>query len=49
MSVTTVTIKTIVKPGLERVQALADISRSRCVAIATQPVRRLQIRTTVHN
>jgi len=37
------------KPGIERVQALADISRSRCVVIATQPVHRLQIRPIVHN
>jgi len=44
------------KPGTERVQALADISRSRYVAIAsryvaiaTQPVHRLQIRPMVHN
>ena len=28
---------------------LADISRSRYVAIATQPVHRLQIRPIVHN
>jgi len=28
------------KPGIERVQALADISRSCYVAIATQPVHR---------
>jgi len=38
-----------VKPGTERVQALADISRSRYVAIAMQPVHRLQIRPIVHN
>jgi len=31
------------------VQALADISPSRYVAIATQPVHRLQIRPLVHN
>jgi len=37
------------EPGRERVQALADISRSRYVAIATQPVHRLQIRPIVHN
>ena len=37
------------EPGRERVQALADISRSRYVAIATQPVHRLQIRAIVHN
>jgi len=36
--------------GIERVQALADISRSRYVAIATQPVHRLQIiRPIMHN
>jgi len=33
----------------ERVQALADISRSRYVVIATKPVNRLQIRPIVHN
>ena len=37
------------KSGIERVQALSDISRSRYVAIATQPVHRLQIRQIVHN
>jgi len=37
------------QPGIERVQALADISRSRCVAIATKPVHRLQICPIVHN
>jgi len=36
------------QPDIERVQALADISRSRYAAIATQPVHRLQIRPTVH-
>jgi len=36
------------KPGIERVQALVDISRSRYVAIATQPVHGLQIRPIVH-
>jgi len=37
--------------GIERVQAciLANISRSRYVAIVTQPVHLLQIRPTVHN
>jgi len=37
--------------GIERVQAciLANISRSRYVAIAMQPVHRLQIRPAVHN
>ena len=33
----------------ERAQALADVSRSRYVVIATQPVHRLQIRSIVHN
>ena len=37
------------KPGIERVQALADISRSRYVVIATKHVHRLQIRPIVHN
>ena len=37
-----------IKPGTERVQALADISRSRYVVTATKPVRRLQIRPIVH-
>ena len=36
-----------VYPHMERV--LANISRSRYVAIATQPVHRLQIRPIVHN
>jgi len=40
---------TRVTQGTERVQAVADISRSRYVAIATQPVHRLQIRPIVHN
>jgi len=31
------------KPGIERVQALADISRLRYVVIATKPAHRLQI------
>jgi len=41
-----------VKPGIERVQALADISRSaarRYVVIVTKPVHRLQIRPIMHN
>jgi len=38
-----------VKLGIERVQAFANISRSRYVAIATLPVKRLQIRPIVHN
>jgi len=37
------------KPGIERVQALADMWHWRRVVIATQPVHRLQIRPTVHN
>jgi len=37
------------KPGIEQVQALTDISRSRYVAIAMQPVHHMQIRPTVHN
>jgi len=39
---------TVLQPGIERVQALADISRSRYVVIATKPVHRLHIRPTVH-
>jgi len=34
-------------PGIERVQALTDISRSGYVVISTKPVHRLQIRTIV--
>jgi len=37
------------QPGIERVQALADISRSRYVVIATKPVHRLKIHPMVHN
>jgi len=37
------------KSGIERVQALANISRSRFVVITTQPVHRLQIHPIVHN
>jgi len=37
------------KPGIERVQALAYVSRSRYVVIVTKTVRRLQIRPIVHN
>jgi len=39
------------KPGIERVQALAGISRSRyvVVVVATKPVYRLQIRPIMHN
>ena len=33
----------------EKKHVLANISRSRYVAIATQPVHRLQIRPIVHN
>jgi len=33
----------------ERVQALADISRSSYAAMATKPMHRLQIRPIVHN
>jgi len=40
-------IDTVEKLGIERLQALADISRSRYVAVATQPVHRLQIRPIV--
>jgi len=36
-------------PGIERVQTLADISRSRYVVTATKPVHRLQIRQILHN
>ena len=39
----------LIKTCIERVQALADISRSRYVVIATKPVHRLQIRPIVHN
>jgi len=37
------------EPGIDRVQALADVSRSVYVVIATKPVHRLQIRPIVHN
>jgi len=47
--VSAVTAATILKPGIERVQALADISRSGYVVIVTKPVHRLQIRPIVHN
>ena len=36
------------QPGIERVQALADILRWRYVVMATKPVHRLQIRSIVH-
>jgi len=35
--------------GIERVQPLADISRSRYVVIVTKSVQRLRIRSIVHN
>jgi len=37
------------EPRIERVQALADISRSGYVVIATKSVHRLQIDPIVHN
>ena len=37
------------KPGIERVQALADFRVRRYVVIATKPVHRLQIRPIMHN
>jgi len=37
------------KPGIEQVQALADILRLGYVVIATKPVHQLQIRQIVHN
>ena len=37
------------KPVIERVQALADISRSGYIVIVTQPMHQLYIRPTVHN
>ena len=43
------TTRRISQPGIERVQPLADISRSRYVVIATKPVRRLQIRSIARN
>jgi len=42
-------IYSLFKPGIDRVQALADISRSRYVLIATKPVHRLQILPVAHN
>jgi len=39
----------LTQPGIQRVQALADISHSRYVVIATKLVHRLQIRPMVHN
>ena len=46
----TKTLRFSCKPGIERVQSLADISRSRYVVIATKflPVHRLRIRPIVH-
>jgi len=38
------------EPGIEQYKhVLVNISRLRCVAIATQPVHRLQIGPIVHN
>jgi len=37
------------KPVIERLQALADISRLRYFVMATKPVHRLQICPIVHN
>jgi len=38
------------KPGIERAQVLADISRSAlCHSKVTKPVQQLQIRPIVHN
>jgi len=37
------------EPGIDRVQAVADVSHSGCVVIATKPVHGLQIRPIVHN
>jgi len=45
----TATTITESKPAIERVQALADVLRSRYVIIATKPVHGLQIRPTSHN
>jgi len=43
-------IKTrLTRHNSEYKHVLANISHSRYVAIATQPVHRLQIRPTVHN
>jgi len=36
------------EPGIQRVKALADISHSRYVVVATKPVQGLQIRPIVH-
>jgi len=47
--VTNCQVATVYQPGIERVQALADISCSCYVAIATKPVHRLQIHPIVHN
>jgi len=40
------TFDNITQPGIEQVQALADISRWRYVVIATKPVHQWQIRPT---
>jgi len=48
MNTAAMTAMTQFKP-IERVQALADISRSGYIVIATNPVHRLQIRPIVHN
>ena len=45
----TSSIAAAIKPGIERVQALADILRSGYVVIATKPVHQLQMRPIVHN
>jgi len=39
----------IVKTGIERVQAVAEISHSGYVVIATKAVHRFQIRPIVYN
>jgi len=49
MLLITYNVLVILKPGIERVQALADMSRSGYVVIATKPVHRLQICPIVHN
>jgi len=38
----------IIKPGIQRVQVLADISHSHYVAIAMQPMHWLQIHPILH-
>jgi len=44
-----IAVNTSVNQAHERVQALADMSRSRYVFIATQRLHWLQIRPIVHN